>query len=61
VYGIAHFELFIAIRLSFRDQVEQIEELREADGGGFRALDERVALGAQRGDAEGHGDAVVAA
>jgi len=38
--------------LSFGDQVEQVEKLREADRGTFRALDERIALGAQRGDAE---------
>ena len=47
--------------LAFGDQIEQIEEFREADGGGFGALDQRVAFGAKGGDAEGHGDAVVAA
>src|SRR6185437_16020017 len=43
------------------DVIEQIEEPREADGGGFGALNERVSLGAERGHAERHGDAVVAA
>ena len=43
------------------DLVEEFEELGEADGGGFRALDQRVAGGAECCDAEGHGDAVVVA
>ena len=47
--------------LSFRDVIQQVEELREADGGRFRSLDERFAFGPQRSYAEGHGDAMVAA
>ena len=47
--------------LTLGDQVEEIEELGEADGGGFGALDEGFTLGAESGNAEGHGDAVVAA
>jgi len=31
--------------LSLSNQVEEREELREADGGGFGALDERLAFG----------------
>ena len=46
---------------AFGYSVEQIEELGEADGGGFGALDQGFAFGAESGDAEGHGDAVVAA
>ncbi len=46
--------------LSFGDQIEQFEELREADGGGFRALNQRLPFGAKSGDAEGHGNAMVA-
>ncbi len=47
--------------LPFGDFIQQIEKLREADGDGVCALDERVAGGAEGGDAEGHGDAVIAA
>jgi hypothetical protein len=47
--------------LSFGDEVEKVEELGEADGGRFCALNQRFAFGAERGYAEGHGDAVVAA
>jgi hypothetical protein len=37
------------------------EELGEADGGGFGALNFGVAGGAQGSDGESHGDAVVGA
>src|ERR1700733_709881 len=47
--------------LAFGDQIEEIEEFREADVDGFRALDEGFAFGAESGYGEGHGDAVVAA
>lgn len=43
------------------DEVEEIEEFGEADGGGFGALDEGFTFGAQRGYAEGHGDAMISA
>ena len=41
--------------------VQQVEEFREADGGGIGALNERVTSGAEGCDAKGHGDAVIAA
>ena len=41
--------------------IQQIEKLRKTDGGRFRALNQCLAFGAQRGDAECHGDTVVAA
>src|ERR1035437_9709811 len=47
--------------LSLSDQVEEIEEFREADGGRIGSLDQGLAFCAQSGHAEGHGDAVVAA
>jgi hypothetical protein len=47
--------------LAFGHEVEEIEELRKADGGGFRALNQGFAFGPERGHAEGHGDAVVVA
>ena len=43
------------------DAIQQVEELREADGSGVGALDERVAGGAESCDAKGHCDAVIAA
>jgi hypothetical protein len=50
------------VRLSaFRDEIEKVEEFREADGGGFRSANESFALGTECGDTEGHGDAVIAA
>ncbi len=53
--------IFLNIVLSFRDLIQQIEKLREADRRGFRALNQRFAFGPQSGDAEGHGDAMIAA
>src|ERR1700728_2071668 len=47
--------------LPLRDQVKKVEELREADGCRFRTLDQRFAIGFERGYAEGHGDAMIAA
>ena len=41
------------------DAIQQVEELREADGSGVGALDERVAGGAESCDAKGHCDAVI--
>jgi hypothetical protein len=49
------------LKLSFCNLIQQVEEFREADGGGVGALDESLALGAQCGYAEGHRDAVIAA
>ena len=51
----------VRAQLAFGDQVEQVEELGEADGGGFGALNQGFTFGAEGGNAEGHGDAVVAA
>ena len=48
-------------KLAFGDLVEEIVEFREADGGGVGAPDECFAIGAKSGDAEGHGDAMIAA
>ena len=49
------------LRLALAEGVEVGEELGEADGCGFGSLDFGVACGAECGDGEGHGDAVVAA
>ncbi len=54
-------QLNIGNALSLGDLVKQVEEFGKADRGGFGALDERFAFGAKSGDAEGHGDAVIAA
>ena len=47
--------------LAVGERVERGEELGEGDGGGFGAQDFGVAFGAEGGDGEGHGDAVVGA
>src|SRR5580698_3591340 len=47
--------------LTFGYKVEQVEEFGEADGCGFGAANEGFAMCAQRGDAEGHGDTMIAA
>ena len=46
--------------LAFGDEVQQVEEFREADGGGFCALNHSFAFGAKCGNAECHGDAMIA-
>jgi len=49
------------LSLALCQGVEVGEELGEADGGGFGSVDLGVAGGAEGGDGEGHGDAVVGA
>ena len=51
--------LVVRHRLALGERVQGGEEFGEGDRRGFCALDLRVAFGAQRGDREGHGDAVV--
>src|ERR1700752_4304218 len=53
--------LLLWVDLSFRDEVQKVEEFGEAYVGGFGSPDQRFAFGTKSGDAEGHGDAVVAA
>src|SRR6185437_12059703 len=48
-------------RSAFGDEIEEIEEFGEADGCGVRTLDQGLALGAEGGDAESHGDSVISA
>ena len=45
--------------LAFGDEVEEVEEFGEANGGGFCTLDYGFTFGAEGRDAECHGDAVV--
>jgi len=47
--------------LALAEGVEVGEELREADGGGFGAVDFGIAVCPKGRDCEGHGDAVVGA
>ncbi len=47
--------------LSFGDQVEQVEEFREGDGGCVRTVDAALACGPQGRDGKGHGDAMISA
>jgi hypothetical protein len=46
--------------LPLGDLIEKVEEFREADGGGFGAVNDCVASRAEGYDAEGHGDTVMA-
>ena len=48
-------------RLTLAEGFEVSEELGEADGGGFGSVDLGVAGGAEGGDGERHGNAVVRA